>query len=86
MLGRCGRWELVGFCTYGHVQNDNGRDESDTETANDTARAHKTEASRGSLENATDDEDETAHDDGGSTSDEVGEVTGDESAEKSTAG
>lgn len=72
--------------TYGHVQNDNGRDETNTDSANDTARAHKTEARGGSLENATDHEDATAGNDGGPTSNEVGNVTGDKSPEKGTEG
>ena len=72
--------------TYRHVQNDNGRDESNTETANNTAGAHNTEASRSSLENATNGKNPTARDDGGSTSNEVGDVTGNDGAEEGTTG
>lgn len=72
--------------TYGHVQDDNGRDEADTKSANNTASAHDTEAGGSSLENATNAENETARNDGGSTSNEVGNVPGDESAEKGAAG
>lgn len=72
--------------TYGHVQNDNGRDESNTSTANDAASAHDTEASGSSLENTANGENAAARNDGGSASDEVGDVTGDEGAEKGTAG
>ena len=71
---------------YRHVQNDNGRDEPNTGTANDTAGAHETEASRSSLENAANDKNHTARDDGGSTSNEVGDVTGNDGAEKGTTG
>ena len=71
---------------YRHVQNDNGGDESNTGTANDTAGAHKTEASRSSLENATNDKNHTARDDGGSTSNEVGDIPGNDGAEKGTTG
>ena len=80
------RWGAGCEVTYGHVQNDNGRDESDTGAANDAASAHDTEASGSSLENATNGENATAGNDGGSASDEVGDVTGDEGAEKGTAG
>ena len=73
--------KLGGF-TYGHVQNDNGRDESNTKASNDPAGAHETEASGSGFEDATNNENETARNDGGSTSDEVGNVTGNESAEK----
>lgn len=71
--------------TYGHVENDNGRDESNTGSANDTASTHDTEASGSSLENATNNENETAGNDGDSTSNEVGKVTGDESTEEGTS-
>ena len=71
---------------YRHVQNDNGRDESNTGSANDTAGAHETEASRSSLENATNDKNHATRDDGGPTSNEVGAVTGNDGAEKGTTG
>ena len=77
--------KLGGF-TYGHVQNDNGRDESNTKASNDPASAHETEAGGSGLEDATNNEDKAARNDGGPTSDEVGNVPGDEGAEKSTQG
>ena len=86
LSGEQGRVGAGWDCTYGHVQNHNGRDESNTSSANDPASAHNTEASGSSLENATNGENETARNDGGSTSNEVGDITGDESAEKGTAG
>lgn len=76
------RWSF----TYGHVQNDNGRDEANASSADDTASAHNTQASGSSFKNATNGEDSTAGYDGCSTPNEVGEVAGDESAEKGTAG
>ena len=78
-------WKLGGF-TYGHVQNDNGGDESNTKASNDPASAHETEASGSGLEDTTNHKNKTAGNDGGPTSDEVGNVAGDESAEKSTKG
>ena len=80
------RWGPGWEFTYRHVQNDNGRDESNTSTANDAASAHDTEASGSRLEDATNGENATAGNDGGSASDEVGDVTGDEGAEKGPAG
>lgn len=67
-------------------QDDNGRDETDTETGNETTANHDIEASGSSLENTTDSEDEAADDDGQTTSNEVGKVTGDDGAEEGTSG
>ena len=72
--------------TYGHVENDNGRDESNTQSTNDPARAHETQASGGSFENATNGENATACNNGRPTSNKVGEITGDDGAEKGTEG
>lgn len=69
----------------GHVQNDDGGDETDTESSNQTASNEETEAGGGSLEDNTDDENEAASNDGGTTTKPVSQVTGDQSTEESTS-
>lgn len=70
----------------GHVQDDDGRHEPDTEPGDQTARHDQTEAGRGGLKNNTDDEDNAADDDGGTTPDPVRKITAEESSEEGSGG
>lgn len=70
----------------GHVQDDNGRHETDTEPGHETAGHEETEGGGGGLKDDTDDEDETSEDDGGPATKEVGQVAGDERTEEGTGG
>lgn len=64
----------------GHVEDDDGTDESDTETSNETTGDDETKLTvEGGLKNDTDQVDEATGDDGGTTTDVVGEVASDES-------
>lgn len=67
-----------------HVQNDDGRDETDTETSDETTGDNETETLDSSLEDNTDEEDTAAQDDGGSATNPVSEVTSDQSTEEGT--
>lgn len=69
----------------GYSQDDNGRDETDTETSNETTSYHDTEASGSSLKDTTDDEDEAASDDGQTTADEIGDITSNDGTEEGTS-
>ena len=66
------------------LQNDNGGDETNTESSNESTADHDVETSGGSLEDATDAKDTTAHDNGHSAADEIGKVTSDDSTKKGT--
>ena len=55
---------MIRVFTYGHVENDNGRDESNTNATYHSASTHQTKASGSSLQDATDDEDPAARNDG----------------------
>jgi hypothetical protein len=68
----------------GHVQNDNGRDKSDTETSNETTSSHHTKTSGGNLKDTADTEDGTSENDGETTANEVGKITGNDGTEEST--
>lgn len=68
-----------------YSQDDNGRDETNTETSNDTTGSHDTNTSRSSLEDTTDGEDTAANDDGETTANEVGNVTSDDGSEEGTS-
>ena len=68
-----------------HVQDDDGRDETDTETSDKTASNDEAQARRGSLENDTDDEDEAAEDDGRTTTNPISEITTHKGAEEGTS-
>jgi len=69
----------------GHVQDDNGRDETNTESSNKTASNHHTETSRGSLKNTTNAEDSASKNDGEATANEVSKVTGHDGTEEGTS-
>jgi hypothetical protein len=68
----------------GHVQNDNGGFETDTETSNETASNDQTKTVGGDLENDTDDVDKTTDDDSPATTDGVGDITSDDGTEEGT--
>jgi len=70
----------------GHVQDDDGRDETDTETGHETAGDEETEGGGRGLQDDTDGEDDTSEDDGGPATEEVGQVTGDNGTEEGTGG
>ena len=72
--------------TYGHVQDDNGGDEADTETSDETTSDHDTETSRRRLKDTSNREDTATGDDGHAASDKVGAVASDDGTEESTAG
>jgi hypothetical protein len=84
LTGNNGTANLLGG-NLGHVQNDNGRDETDTETSNDATSSHKTKTSRGALEDTSDGEDTATQDDGEPTTNEICEITSDDGAEESTS-
>ena len=67
-----------------HVQNDNGRLETDTETGNETTSDNQTKTVGGDLENNTDNVDGATDDDGPATTDGVSDITGDDSTEEGT--
>jgi hypothetical protein len=67
-------------------QNDNGGNETDTETSNETASNHDAEASGSSLEDTSNAEDGASSDNGHTTTDEIGKVTSNDSTEESTSG
>jgi hypothetical protein len=69
-----------------NLQDDNGGNESDTETGNETTSNHDIETRRGSLENAANDEDEASKNDSHAATDEVGKITSDDSSEEGTGG
>lgn len=60
---------------FGHVEDDDSGDETDTDAGNQTACDDKTEARRSRLENASNHIDDTPHDDGWSATIPVGNVT-----------
>lgn len=73
----------------GHVENDSGRDETDTDTGNEATSDNGTESSRGRgdhLDDNTDGVDDTAGDDSPLATNHVGAVTGDDSAKEGTGG
>lgn len=81
--------ELVGTYNLRHVQNDNGRLETDTETGNQTTgnNGAKSVFRRGDhLDNDSDHVDEAANDDGVLSANPVGNITSDQGTEEGTAG
>lgn len=67
-----------------HVQDDDGGDEADTESCDQTTGDEQAQGGRRSLQDDTNDEDNTAADDGGPTAEPVSQVTGDEGTEEGT--
>lgn len=80
-----GTTDLAGG-NLGHVQNNNGGDETNTEASNQTASNEKTQARRSGLQNNTDDEDGTARNDGNATAKPVSKITGDDSTKEGSRG
>ena len=74
----------LAWCDFAHVQNDDGRDETDTKTSNDTTSDEQFVLGRGSLHDASNGVDNAASEDGGSAAEEVGQVTSDDGAEEGT--
>jgi hypothetical protein len=71
----------------GHVENDDGRDETDAEARDQTTGNDEAETGRrGDLKNTADGENDAAADDGDTTTKVVGEVTGDDGTEEGTGG
>ena len=70
----------------GHVQNDDGGDESDTKTGNQTANDHDGKSGRGSLEDGTNGEDTASENDSWATTNKVGDVTSSDGTKEGTAG
>ena len=64
---------------FRHVQDDDGGDETNTETGNQTANDNKGETLRSGLENDSNSVDDTARDNGRSTTIPVSEITGNQS-------
>ena len=71
---------------FGHVENDNGRLETDTETGNDTTDDEESKTGRGDLENNSDQIDDTSCNDGPLAADDIGSVTSNDGTEESTSG
>lgn len=68
-----------------HVQDDGGRDETDTETGDQSTGNDQTELSIvGGLEDTSDDEDGATGNDGGSSTVPVGDIGGNDGTEEST--
>jgi hypothetical protein len=62
-----------------HVQDNNCRLETNTESSNETTSGHEGDSSRNDFHDDSDGEDQTAEHDGCATTEEVSKVTGDES-------
>lgn len=62
------------FSTDRHIENDDGRDEANPETTDQTSRNHQTNASRSSLKYTTDGEDDAASDNGRASAEKVSKV------------
>lgn len=85
VTGHEGTADLLGR-DLGHVQNDDGGDETDTETSNQTANDHDSKGGGGSLQDATNGEDERSENNSWATTNEVGNVTSSDSTKEGTAG
>lgn len=67
-----------------HVENVDGRDETDTDTSDQTTNDKERNGGRSDLENDTNGEDTAASNDGKTTTEPVGKSTGDKSTEEGT--
>lgn len=74
------------WCNLGHVKNDDGRDESNSETGNDTTNGHENDSSGSGLKNGTNGEDSASHNDSWATTDNIGDVTSSDGTEEGTGG
>ena len=70
----------------GHIQDDNGRLESNAKTGNQTSSNEKTKAVGGNLQNDTGHIDEAANDDGKPATDQFCAVSSDDRTEEGTRG
>ena len=75
--------DLLG-CNFGHVENDDGGDKSNTKTSDETTDNHDSESGRSSLKNATNREDQTSHDNRRSAANEISDITSNNGTEEST--
>lgn len=80
-----GTTDLAG-CNLRHVENDDSRDKSNTETGNETTGNKKSDAGRSGLQNDADDENGAARDDSNPTTEPISQITGDEGTEESSSG
>lgn len=71
---------------FGHVQDDDCRDETDTHTCDGTADDEEGDCRRRDLKNDTHHEDETASNDSVTATNSIGDITRDESAKECTGG
>lgn len=85
VTGHEGTADLLGR-DLGHVQNDDGRDESDTETGNQATHDHDGKGGGGSLQDGTNGEDGGSENNSWATTDEVGDITRGNGTEEGTAG
>ncbi|KFZ02513.1 hypothetical protein V500_00150 [Pseudogymnoascus sp. VKM F-4518 (FW-2643)] len=85
VTGHEGTADLLGR-DLGHVQNDDGGDESDTETGDQATHDHDGKGGGGSLQDGTDREDAASHDNGWATTNEIGDVASGDGTEEGTAG
>lgn len=84
VAGDNGTTDLAG-CNLRHVQDNDGRDEADTESSNETAGDEQTNAGGSSLQDDTNDENNTSENDGGPTTEPISQVTSNESSEEGTS-
>ncbi|KFZ18290.1 hypothetical protein V502_04170 [Pseudogymnoascus sp. VKM F-4520 (FW-2644)] len=85
VTGHEGTADLLGR-DLGHVQDDDGGDESDTETGDQATHDHDGKGGGGSLQDGTDGEDAASHNNGWATTNEIGNVTSGDGSEEGTAG
>ena len=62
----------------GHVQNDDSRDKTDTETSDKTSSDEKSESVRGNLEDDPNGVNDATGDDSRATTEVIGKITGNE--------
>ena len=74
------------WAAFGHVENDDSRDEPDTESGNQTTGDQETQTCGCSLQDDTDHEDGASNDDGQPAADEISYITGNDGAKESTGG
>jgi len=69
----------------GHVQDDDGGDESNAKPGDETTGYEETESRRSCLENDTDNEDDASNDDSGSSAKPISDITGNQGTKEGTA-
>lgn len=78
-----GTTDLLGS-NLGHVQDDDGGNETDTQTSNEATSDHDTEAGGRSLEDTTNGEDSTSENDSHTATNEISEITSNDGTEEGT--